>query len=298
MDLERALAGRVMVKWHISRKFLRVIAVAAAIAVLTGAGSARPGDFDCSVIYDEYDSLMGKDFLLSPGEFVTGYDDWFSEQAFSTLQRGGFALHPERGESGVIVFRTNHNRHGKLLYYWTDPLVDGRRYLVISEAAWYARVADGAGLELFSRLRANSGRGIDLDTLALVDLDLEDDGRTGDQDENGESGLSPLPGDAAAELIPGDEAQVVETIVTEIEDSPTSVIEGQGGVDSLNSSDRAAIAPTDDEGLDVNTALSPATADVAVLLDTETGVYYLSAINGATLFFPTESLCATSALSR
>jgi hypothetical protein len=287
-----------MAKRVISRKFLRVIAVATAIAVLTGAGSARPGDFDCSVIYDEYDSLMGKDFLLSPGEFVAGYEGWFSEQAFSTLQRGGFALHPERGESGVIVFRTNHNRHGKLLYYWTDPLVDGRRYLVISEAAWYARVADGAGLELFSRLRANSGRGIDLDTLALVELVLEDDGRAEDQGENGESGLNPFPGSSVVELIPGDETQVVEAIVTEIEDSPTSVIEGQGGVELLNSSNRSGLALNDDEGLDVNTALSSAAADVAVLLDTETGIYYVSAINGATLFFPTESLCATSALSR
>ncbi len=275
-----------------SQKFLRVIAVAAAIAVFTGAGSAWPGDFDCSVIYDEYDSLMGKDFLLSPGDYVPGYDGWFSEPAFSTIQRGSFMLFPERGESGVIVFRTNHNRHGKLLYYWTDPLVDGRRYLVISEAAWYARVADGAGVELFGRLRANSGRGIDLDTLELVELDLDDNGREEDQDEDGEFGLRPAPGDAVAEMTPGEEEQQVETVVAEIEDSPASALIGQGEVNALNSPDRTGLVPTDDEGAVVNPMLSPDTADVAVLLDPETGIYYVSAINGADLFFPTGSLCA------
>ena len=132
--------------------------------MILSAAEAQYRAVDCSIIYDEYDSLMAAGFLQSPADYVEGYEGWLSQPAFDTLQRGGFLLHPERGESGVIVFRTNHNRHGKLLYHWTDPMVNGRRYLMISETAWYTRVADGAGLELFGRLRANSGRGIDLDT--------------------------------------------------------------------------------------------------------------------------------------
>ena len=272
----------------------------ASLAVMLGcvlflvAPNARSGRVDCSLIYDEYDSLMSAGFLQMPGDYVAGYDGWLSQPAFDTLQRGRFVLHPERGESGVMVFRTNHNRHGKLLYYWTDPLADGRRYLMISEAAWYARVADGAGLELFGRLRANSGRGIDLDTLALVELPADEDELSDDVINAAEAVAGSSPGDA--ELTPGPGPEPGPQVATEM------AVPGNTGLQFAdNDLDGGATTspglPLNGAGMaqyvvmPVDPALSPDMADLAVLLDEQTGIYHVSAINGARLFFPTESLC-------
>ena len=244
--------------------------------------AAVSGDYDCSLIYDEYDSLMAGNYLQTPTDYVDGYERWFTQPAFDSLQRGRFKLHPERGESGIIIFRTNHNRHGKLLYHWTDPLVDGRRYLVISEAAWYARVADGAGLELFGKLRANSGLGVDLDNLVLVDLEvLEDASVPGETatDIPAEAGGFPEPavGQESSQLVT--EEALVDGKATWDENDP-----------SLAGDTVAEPAPEEEE-IVLDRTLPAEAADLAVMRDGDTGIYYLDAINQAQLYFPVETLC-------
>jgi hypothetical protein len=267
----------------IIRELARRLTAALIFSALVVPAVSSSADFDCSLIYDEYDSLMGGGYLAAPENYVSGYDSWFSQTAFDTLQRGVFKLHPERAEAGVLVFRTNQNRHGKLLYYWTDPLVDGRRYLVISEVAWYARVADGAGLELFGRLRASSGLGVDLDTMALLRLDGE-----AAFDLNGAVAGTPtaneLPGikenvGVGASIVEGEPSGKPEGLEVEAEILLSEDASGDGA------------SPEPEKEIILDISLTGDAADLAVMLDGDTGIYYLSALNGAVLYFPIQTLC-------
>ncbi len=85
---------------------------------------ALSGYFNCSVIYDEFESLMNKQFLMEPDRFVSTVNQRLSKTEFETLQKGQFLLYEERADMGIAVFRTDENLSGKLLFRWSDPLVD------------------------------------------------------------------------------------------------------------------------------------------------------------------------------
>ena len=122
------------------------------------------GYFNCSVVYDEFDSLMNNRFLVEPDRFVGTLDGSITRTQFETLQRGQFLVYPERAASGIAIFRTNQNLHGKFLYRFSDPLPDGKVQLIIEEAVLFARVSDGYGPVRLGPLRLKPGVGLDLDS--------------------------------------------------------------------------------------------------------------------------------------
>lgn len=226
----------------------------------SGASAAR---VDCSLIYDEFDSLMLNRFLVAPEDYVTTRSDRLSDAEFELWQRGRFKLYKSRGDSAVLIFRTTQNRTGKALYRWTPPLADGRRYLILDEVVWFARIADGVGPRVFGPLRANEKNGIDLDTATLVtSVTLEK------VEANDELALAPETENRAAD----------NEFETESDQSGELAQQNQ---------------PEPAEGfLPINSKLAPTEADLHVTRDEITGEYWLNATNGAVALFPLESLCS------
>ena len=125
---------------------------------------AISGYFNCSVIYDEFESLMNKEFLLEPDRFISTISQRLTKSEFENLQKGQFLVYEERTDMGIAIFRTNENLSGKLLFRWSDPLVDGQSHLIIEQATIFGRVEDGYGPKRTGPFRVKSGFGLDLDT--------------------------------------------------------------------------------------------------------------------------------------
>lgn len=122
------------------------------------------GYFNCSVIYDEYESLMNKQYLMEPDRFVSTVNQRLTKSEFENLQKGQFQLYEERADMGVAIFRTSENLTGKLLYRWSDPLADGQSHLIIEQAVLYGSVEYGYGPRRIGPYRIKPGFGLDLDT--------------------------------------------------------------------------------------------------------------------------------------
>ena len=118
---------------------------------------------DCSVIYDEFESLMHKQFLVQPGEYLPVVEAQLSEFDFVAQQQGKFLLYEERGDAGILIFLTGENRYGKLLYRWSDPLPDNKRHLLILEGLYYEAVSSGLLPTRFGPIRVSANMGVDLD---------------------------------------------------------------------------------------------------------------------------------------
>ena len=125
---------------------------------------AFSGYFNCSVIYDEFESLMNKEFLLEPDRFISTISQRLTKSEFENLQKGQFLVYEERAGMGIAIFRTNENLSGKLLFRWSDPLVDGQSHLIIEQATVFGRVEDGYGPKRTGPFRVKPGFGLDLDT--------------------------------------------------------------------------------------------------------------------------------------
>ena len=125
---------------------------------------AFSGYFNCSVIYDEFDHLMNKQFLVEPDRFVSTVNQRLSKSEFESLQKGRFLLYEESANMGIAVFRTDENLSGKLLFHWSDPLADGESHLVVEHAVLLSRVQDGLGPRTIGPFRIKPGYGLDLDT--------------------------------------------------------------------------------------------------------------------------------------
>jgi len=125
---------------------------------------ALAGYFNCSVVYDEFESLMNKQFLTEPDRFVSTVNQRLTKKEFESLQKGQFLLYEERADMGIAIFRTNENLSGKLLYRWSDSLADGQSNLVIEHAVIFSRVKDGYGPRRVGPFRIKPGYGLDLDT--------------------------------------------------------------------------------------------------------------------------------------
>lgn len=140
-----------------------------AAACVFPAQRVAAGYFNCSVVYDEFDSLMNNRFLIEPDRYVGTLNGSITRTQFEALQRGQFLVYPERAASGIAIFRTNENLHGKLLYHFSDPLPDGKVQLIIDEAVLLARVSDGYGPIHLGPLRLKPGVGLDLDSGSYVE---------------------------------------------------------------------------------------------------------------------------------
>ena len=122
------------------------------------------GYFNCSVIYDEFESLMNKQFLMEPDRFVSTVSQRLTKSEFENLQRGQFRLYDERSDMGIAIFRSSENLSGKLLYRWSDPLADGQSHLIIEHVLLYGSVQYGYGPRRSGPFRIKPGFGLDLDT--------------------------------------------------------------------------------------------------------------------------------------
>ena len=124
---------------------------------------ANVQSFDCSVIYDEYDSLMHKEFLISPDNYVANISGEISFEDFKAAQRDRLFLRKDRPGRGVGVVFTNDKLHGKFVFDWRDP-----QTIIIEDIIIYNRVEDGYAPIHHWQITLNQGDKIDLDTGQII----------------------------------------------------------------------------------------------------------------------------------
>lgn len=120
--------------------------------------SMNAQSFDCSVIYDEFDSLMHKDFLVSPENYVANVSGEISFEDFNAAQRGRLHLRKDRSERGAGIIFTNNKLYGKFIFDWPDE-----NSIMIEDVIIYNRVEDGYAPVHHWKLKMNQGDKIDLD---------------------------------------------------------------------------------------------------------------------------------------
>ena len=116
---------------------------------------------NCNLIYDEFDSLMNKDFLINPGKYVKVKTNKLSRIDHRRLQNK-FLLKPDNQGYGIAIFHTNKNTWGKLLFKWQPG--SSQPSLLIKEAVLYGRVKDGHQARTLKNISVRSSYTLDLDT--------------------------------------------------------------------------------------------------------------------------------------
>lgn len=144
---------------------LRKLCIVAGLAPLLAAAPAAAGPFDCSVVYDEFDSFMNKNYLLQPdayGQVLTGV---ITRDQYNSGQKGKLLLSPERQGWGVAIIHTNKNARGKFLFSWgSRGGARGTPLLLLKDITVFGRVEDGYRPRLTRELRLSASQGADLDT--------------------------------------------------------------------------------------------------------------------------------------
>ncbi|HJP26892.1 MAG TPA: hypothetical protein QF550_06160, partial [Arenicellales bacterium] len=88
--------------------------------------SGIAGSFDCSVVYDEFEQLMNKAYLVKPDNYVPTLSQKLSREQFLALQQGKLLLYPNRQSFGVAIIRTTSQTRGKILFDWDQPPIRGK----------------------------------------------------------------------------------------------------------------------------------------------------------------------------
>ncbi|MFC1664280.1 hypothetical protein ACFL17_01445 [Pseudomonadota bacterium] len=133
------------------------------------------GYFDCNVIYDEFDSLMNKQFLIDPGRYVQAQKGRMSRTEFFNRQQGRLHLSGDRKKYGVAIIRTNQNIRGKLLFNWNVQEINGIPPIMIQEGILYGRVYDGFAPQRLRPTLIKPTYFIDIDTGAVTEETKEAD---------------------------------------------------------------------------------------------------------------------------
>lgn len=131
---------------------------------------ARAGSFNCAVVYDEFESLMNKQFLVQPDKFVATLPGRMSKQQFDGVSNADFHLYPGREGMGIGILTTNLNVHAKFLFHWSQPMSDGTVHVIIDEVVKYGRVQDGYAPSRIGPFRLKPGMSIDIDSGDYVPL--------------------------------------------------------------------------------------------------------------------------------
>ncbi len=126
--------------------------------------------FDCSVIYDEFDSLMHKDFLVAPESYVPAVSSELSFDDFNASQKGKFYLRKDRPERGLAVVFTNDKLYGKFVFDWPDA-----GQLILEDIIIYNRVEDGYAPFHYGPIALKPGQLVDLDTGTTYAADIQGD---------------------------------------------------------------------------------------------------------------------------
>ncbi|MBT5032798.1 MAG: hypothetical protein HOM55_10945 [Proteobacteria bacterium] len=236
---------------------------------------------DCSVIYDEFESLMHKRFLLRPGDYLPIAEAQLNEFDFAVRQQGAFLLYEERGDAGILLFRTGENRYGKLLYRWSDPLPGNKRHLLILEGLYYEAVASGLVPTRFGPLRVSANMGVDLDTWQLVAVDqtvldrrvvaMQEAFRLAEAEELAAS-------DPFADAFSSPEVINEELVAEELIEDQVGFVDDEQDI-------------TDREGMiETDFSILKTEADLLVWQD-EVGIYYVGETELGQATFPLESMC-------
>lgn len=127
------------------------------------------GYFDCSVIYDEFDSLMNKQYLIEPDRYVQVQKGRMSRAEFFSLQQGRLRLNADRQGYGVAIIRTNQNIRGKFLFNWNVEKINGEPPLMIQESVMYGRIYNGYAPQRLRPTMIKPTYFIDIDTGAVTE---------------------------------------------------------------------------------------------------------------------------------
>ncbi len=142
------------------KRLCALIAIAAGLA----SAPAHAGSFDCSVVYDEFDSLMNKDFLTNPENYVQVATGKLTRADYNGRQKGRLMLRPDRKGLGVAIVRTNKNTWGKFLFSWGGPGdARGTPLLILRDITLFGRVQDGNAPKMTREIRVSSSQTVDLD---------------------------------------------------------------------------------------------------------------------------------------
>jgi len=119
---------------------------------------------NCGLVYDEFDNLMNKEFLINPASYVKTMSGRLSRSDYNSKQKGKFLLNQKRQGHGIAVVHTNKNSRGKFLFTWSHPNQSSPPILVIKEVVLYGRVKDGYKPVVRRNLNIKSSFTLDLDT--------------------------------------------------------------------------------------------------------------------------------------
>lgn len=154
---------------------LKRIARSFASVILIYPFVSMAGYFDCSVIYDEFDSLMNKQYLIEPDRYVQVQKGRMNRMEFLSLQQGRLHLNTDRKNYGVVIFRTNQNVRGKLLFNWNVEKINGQPPILFQESILYGRVYDGYAPQQLRPTMIKPTYFIDIDTGAVTEETKEAD---------------------------------------------------------------------------------------------------------------------------
>lgn len=135
---------------------------------------AVAGSFDCTVVYDEFEQLMNKSYLVKPDDYVPTLSQKLSRDQFLALQQGKLLLYPNRQSFGVVIIKTTSQTRGKILFDWDQPPIRGKTPLKIIDGVTYGRVMDGYAPQRLGPMLIKSGTGVDIDSGTANTLDEED----------------------------------------------------------------------------------------------------------------------------
>lgn len=136
---------------------------------------SNAGYFDCSVIYDEFDSLMNKQYLIEPDRYVQVRKGQMSRTEFFKWQQGRLRLSADRRGYGVAIIRTNQNLRGKLLFNWNVEEINGEPPVMLEESVLYGRSYDGYAPQRLRPTMIKPTYFIDIDTGAVTEETKEAD---------------------------------------------------------------------------------------------------------------------------
>jgi len=126
------------------------------------------GTFDCSTIYDEFDNLMAKNFLISPQNYVSVQTGKISRADYNGKQKGIFLQKPENAGWGIAIVHTNKNTWGKFMYTWGAPQKNGYPSLIIRNLTLFGRVMDGYAPRSTPLINIPTSYQVDLDTAKIT----------------------------------------------------------------------------------------------------------------------------------
>lgn len=145
------------------RSLICIIAGLALVLPLHSPANAEA--IDCNLVYDEFDSLMNKNFLVKPDSYVKVATGKLSRAEFANRQKGRLLLRPGREDYGAVVVETNGKKFGKFLFTWGGKGdARGNPLLILRDVTLFKRVEDGYGKRIRREIRIPVSLTADLDS--------------------------------------------------------------------------------------------------------------------------------------